>query len=89
VNGEHARRIIERMDTTLRQANGVADGRRRAQLIARVIKLRHELQIDFNTVEYWNDHVRKPHEQRIDFDPGGLLKGLLERLDAQIKAWVQ
>jgi 5-hydroxyisourate hydrolase-like protein (transthyretin family) len=89
VNAEEAREVIERMDTALRKANGEQDGRRRAKLIQRVIELRHELQIDFNTVDYWNENVRKPHEARIDFDPDGLLKLLLEKLDAQIAAWVQ
>lgn len=86
---EEIRAIIERMDTQLRAANGEQEAQKRAKLIERAIRLRDDIQIDFNTVEYWNENVRKPHEERIDFDPDGLLKLLLEKLDAQIKAWVQ
>jgi 5-hydroxyisourate hydrolase-like protein (transthyretin family) len=89
IDSEKAREVIERMDTALRRANGEQDGRRRAKLIQRVIELRHELQIDFNTCDYWNQNIRKPDEAPINFDPDGLLKLLLEKLDAQIAAWVQ
>lgn len=84
-----AREIIERMDTRLRAACGEEDAERRAELIRRVVDLRAECRQIFADAEYWNDHVRKPEEETIDPDPDGTLALLIEKLDAQVKAWTQ
>ena len=89
MNPNEARDVIERMDTRLRAARDAKEGERRASLIARVIELRAEVQWHFESVAHWNDHVRKPHEPAIDADPDGLMALLRDKLDAQIRAWVQ
>jgi hypothetical protein len=89
VNEQEIREVIERMDTKLRAAQSEKDGAQRAKLIARVVELRHEVAQIFVDTAFWNDNVRKPHEALIDPDPDGLLRLLLGKLDAQIKAWVQ
>ncbi len=89
ISDEEARAVIERMDTRLRAARDEKDGERRAILIARVIELRSDVAQIFTDHAYWNDNVRKPGEAAIDPDPDGLLRLLLDKLDAQVKAWVQ
>jgi hypothetical protein len=86
---EEARRSIEKMDTRLRAARDAEEAEHRARIIERVIELRAEVQSQFDMIAHWNEHVRKPHEEPIDPDPDGLLGLLLQKLDAQIKAWVQ
>lgn len=89
MNADDAREVIERMDTKLRAARDAKDAAERASLIARVVEMRSETAQIFIDTAYWNDNVRKPDEDVIDPDPDGLLRLLLEKLDAQIKAWVQ
>jgi hypothetical protein len=89
MNEQEARAIIERMDTRLRAACGEEDAAERAKLIQRVVELRSECRQIFIDAEYWNDNVRRPEEERIDPDPNGTLALLIEKLDAQVKAWTQ
>ncbi len=56
----------------------------RQQIIDEAKRILRELELDENTLEYWNRNVRKPHEKVIPFDPDGdmaelkaKLKGLL------------
>jgi hypothetical protein len=87
VNEAEARAIIERMDTRLRSACGEKDAAERAKLIQRVIELRAECRQILTDAEYWNANVRKPSEEPVDPDPDGTLALLIEKLDAQVKAW--
>ena len=89
VTEAEARAIIERMDTKLRAARDAKDGAKRVSLIARCIELRSEVAQIFSDCAHWNDNVRRPDEPTIDPDQDGLLRLLLDKLDAQIKAWVQ
>lgn len=88
MDAEEAKAIIERMDTKLRAARDQKDGERRASLIARVIELRSDVRQIFDDAAYWNERVRKPEEEPIDPDPDGVLALLLQKLDAQVAAWV-
>lgn len=89
MNEADARAVIERMDTRLRAACGEKDAEERAKLVARVIDLRSECRQIFTDAEHWNEHVRKPEEEPVDPDPDGTLVLLIEKLDAQVKAWTQ
>jgi len=53
----------------------------RASLIRRLKRLRREVQLDINTIEYWNAHVRKPGEGPLDVDPGGDMRRLVAAID--------
>ena len=56
----------------------------RERIIARVRRLRDDIQIDLNTVEHWNQHVRTPHEAPLDPDPGGDMRRLLAAIDEML-----
>lgn len=53
----------------------------RARLIHRLKRLRARVQIDLNTIDYWNEYVRKPHEEPIARDPGGDMERLIACID--------
>lgn len=41
----------------------------RQRIVRRFRGLRRQLEIDFNTLAHWNEHVRQPGEEPIDPDP--------------------
>lgn len=53
----------------------------RSRLIGRAEALRDAIRDAFEEAEYWNAHVRQPHELRIDPDPDGRLFGVLDALE--------
>lgn len=53
----------------------------RRRILRRLKKLRREIEIDFNTAAYWNEHVRKSDEEPIDPDPFGEMRRLADAID--------
>lgn len=53
----------------------------RSELIGSLKRLRRNVQIDLNTIAYWNEYVRKPSEELIDPDPGGDMQRLIKCID--------
>lgn len=53
----------------------------RQRILRRFKKLRRSLELDFNTANYWNEHVRKPDEEPIDADPFGEMRRLMAAID--------
>lgn len=61
-----------------------ASVRERSRIINSMKRLRRSVQIDLDTVAYWNAHVRKPDEEPIEPDPFGEMRRLLACLDRVI-----
>jgi len=53
----------------------------RAKILRRFKRLRREIQIDLNTADYWNEHVRKSDEEPIDGDPFGEMRRLIAAIN--------
>lgn len=60
----------------------------RAEMIARVRKLRGEIADHFGTIAHWNDRVRAADEEPIDPDPDGQLQRIADGLDRTLAAEV-
>ena len=73
----------------LRAPTDPADAAQRSSLIERAVEMRRQIEIDLNTVRYWNEHVRKPDEQPIDPDPHGEYAQMLVYLNRLIDGAVQ
>lgn len=73
----------------MRPPENLADVAERRRLIDRYIAWRVEVELDFSTFAYWNEHVRKPHEAPIDYDPDGKLRQMCDRIDAFLKSEAQ
>jgi hypothetical protein len=58
--------------------------RERAAIIARIHKLRREIEVHFNTVAYYNRI--HPEQEPIDPDPDGELRGWAAALDRTLAA---
>lgn len=75
-------------NTMLRPPVSHEDGERRVELIQRAIRLRQDIELDINTVRYWNEHVRRPGEAEIDPDPHGeyaeMLRYLTKLIDGAV-----
>jgi hypothetical protein len=80
----------ERMagDSSLRPPTDPDDAQMRNRLIERALKMKREIEIDLNTVRYWNERVRKPGEQEIDPDPHGEYAAALAWLNKLIASGV-
>lgn len=52
----------------------------RQQFVNRAKTILAEIEQIFIDIEYWNDNVRKPHEEPIDPDPDGMLGRLSDGL---------
>ena len=52
----------------------------RQQFVNRAKTILAEIEQIFIDVEYWNDNIRKPHEEPIDPDPDGMLGRLKDGL---------
>lgn len=76
-------------DARLRQPRTRAEAVQRTRLIQRAVQMRHEIEIDLNTVAHWNEYVRKPHEAPIDPDPDGSYARMAAYLDSLIAANVE
>ena len=57
----------------------------REEIISEWKRIRIEIQQIFNDAEYWNENVRKPHEERIDPDPDGSMAKRLKGIDALLE----
>lgn len=57
----------------------------RAEIIADAVKLRSEIRQIFADAAHWNESVRKPHEERINPDPGGRLTRIAAALDKMLE----
>lgn len=53
----------------------------RSQIIDGLRRLRRDVQLDINSIESWNENVRKPDEEPIDPDPFGDLRRLIACID--------
>jgi hypothetical protein len=58
--------------------NKVATERRR--LVDKTNEQLREIQLYFNSVNYWNNSIRKPNEAIIDGDPDGQMKKIADAL---------
>ena len=73
----------------LRQPRSDAEAEYRTRRIERAVKMRHDIDVELNTIAYWNEHVRKPDEAVIDPDPDGSYSRMAAYLDSLIKVNVQ
>ena len=82
---QRAREIVERGDVYVRPAETLAEAASRRALLERTRAARQEIEQLFLDCEYWNEHVRQPHEALIDADPDGLLRKLADHYDRILK----
>lgn len=53
----------------------------RERILAEAKRIKREIEIDLNTIAYWNAHVRRPDEAPIEPDPNGTMRSCLAYCD--------
>ena len=82
---DQMRRRLEGNLEPLRPATHPAAAQQRARIVDSMRHARQEIAQIFIDSEYWNTHVRQPHEPLLDPDPNGDLRLLCDFYDRALK----
>lgn len=82
---EEVRARIRSPQAPLRPARHVGEAARRAEIVEHCRAARQQIAQIFIDMEHWNEHVRRPEDERIDPDPDGDLRAIADFYDRILK----